>query len=88
MDWPLCLTKCDIERVKPFCQIRNLGVHVDNYVTFDDHVSTINHWVMGTLMYINRVKHYFDEPKRVFSIQSITGNEHFEQLQHSIRNKQ
>ncbi len=57
--------------IQPSCQVKNLGVHFDNYMTFDVHISKINHKVMGTLMYINRVKHYFDEPTRVFIIQSL-----------------
>ncbi len=59
---------------KPSCQVKNLGVHFDNCMTFDAHISKINHKVMGTPMYINRVKYYFDEPTRILIIQSLVMN--------------
>lgn len=57
--------------IKPSCQVKNLGVHFDNYMTFDVHTNVISKKVMGTLMYINRVKHYFDQPTRELIIQSL-----------------
>ncbi len=57
--------------IQPSCQVKNLSVRFDSYMTFDAHIIKINHKVMGTLMYINRVKHYFDEPTRVLIIQSL-----------------
>ncbi len=56
---------------QPSYQVKNLGVHLDSYMTFDAHISKTNHKVMGTLMYTNRVKHYFDEPTRVLIILSL-----------------
>ncbi len=57
--------------IQPSCEVKNLSVRFDSYMTFDAHISKINHKVTGTLMYINRVKHYFDEPTRVLIIQSL-----------------
>ncbi len=60
--------------INPSCQVKNLGMHIDNHMTFDAHISKRNHNVMGTLMYINRVRHDLDEPTRVVIIESLVMN--------------
>ncbi len=44
------LTFHNTTTIQPSCQVKNLGVHFDNYMTFDAHISKINHKVMGILM--------------------------------------
>ncbi len=39
--------------IKPSSSVKNLGVHFDNYMTFETHVNEMSKKVMGTLMYIN-----------------------------------
>ncbi len=34
---------------------KNLGLHFDNYMSFDVHVTEMSKKVSGTLMYINRI---------------------------------
>ncbi len=57
--------------IKPSSSVKNLGVHFDNYLTFETHVNEMSKKVMGTLMYINRIKHCFDKPTRILAVQSL-----------------
>ncbi len=57
--------------VKPCSSVKNLGVHIDSYMTFETHVNEVGKKVMGTLMYINRIKHCFDKPTRILAVQSM-----------------
>ncbi len=38
--------------IKSSSRVKNLGVHFDNYMTFETHVNEMSEKVMGTLMYI------------------------------------
>ncbi len=40
--------------IHPSRSVKNLGLHFDNYMSFDVHVTEIKK-VSGTLMYINRI---------------------------------
>ncbi len=57
--------------IKPSSSVKNLGVHIDSYMTFETHVNEISKKVMGTLVYINRIKHCFDKPTRILAVQSL-----------------
>ena len=58
-------------KIYPSSHVKNLGVHIDKYMTFDTHLHEITRKVIGTLLYINRVKHCFDKPTRIVVIQSL-----------------
>ncbi len=41
-------------------------------MTFDKHINEISRKVMGTLMYINKIKNYFDKDTRKVIAQSLS----------------
>lgn len=57
--------------IYPSSQVKTLGVHIDKYMTFDTHIHEMSRKVIGTLLYINRIKHCFDKPTRIIVIQSL-----------------
>ncbi len=57
--------------IEPTTHVKNLGVHFDNYMTFDKHITEISRKTVGTLMYINRIKDNFDKSTRVIVVQSL-----------------
>ena len=57
--------------IHPSTHVKNLGVHIDRFMTFDKHINEINKKVMGTLMYLNRIKDHFDKGTRKIVIQSL-----------------
>ncbi len=46
----------------------------NRYMTFDKHINEINRKVMGTFIYINRIKDYCDKTTRKFIVQSLALN--------------
>ncbi len=52
-------------------QVKTLGVHIDKYMTFDTHIHEMSRKVIGTLLYINRIKHCLGKPTRTIVIQSL-----------------
>ncbi len=40
-------------------------------MTFDTHINEMSKKVMGTLMYINRIKNCFDKSTRILAVQSL-----------------
>ena len=57
--------------IKPTNHVKNLGIHMDSFMCFDTHINEVNKKVMGTLMFISRVKHCLDKPTRMLIIQSL-----------------
>ena len=59
------------EVIKPMESVKNLGVHFDKYMTFDKHIDELHKKVMGTLIYLNRLKNYFEPETRLIVVQSL-----------------
>lgn len=57
--------------IQPTTHVKNLGVYIDRYMAFDIHISEIHKKVMGILMFLNRVKDYFDKETRKIIVQSL-----------------
>ena len=57
--------------IKPVNSVKNLGVHFDRFMSFDSHVDELYKKVMGTLIYLNRVKDSFEVHTRVIVVQSL-----------------
>ncbi len=57
--------------IEPVTKSKNLGVFFDRYMTFDKHINEIHRKVMGTLIYINIIKDYFDKDTRKVVVQSL-----------------
>ena len=55
----------------PAQNVKNLGVHMDNYLTFNVHIDEIHKKTTGILLYINRVNDRFDSVCRVLVVQSL-----------------
>ena len=59
------------ETITPCNYVKNLGVYIDRFMLFDEHMSEISKKVMGTLMYLNRISDKLDRPTRVIAVQSL-----------------
>ena len=51
--------------------VKNLGIHIDRYLTFEKHIDEVCRKTMGTLVYLNRVKENFDQDTRVTVVQTL-----------------
>ncbi len=51
--------------------VKNLGVHMDRYMTFDVHVSELNKKVVGYFMRIYRISLNFEKRTRTVDVQSL-----------------
>ena len=57
--------------IKPMESVKNLGVHFDRYMTFEKHIDELSRKVMGTLIYLNRLKNLFEPETRLIVVQSL-----------------
>ena len=57
--------------IKPMECVKNLGVYFDRFMSFETHVEELYKKVMGTLIYLNRVKDSFEAQTRVIVVQSL-----------------
>ncbi len=51
----------DGDSIHPSTHVKNLGVYLDCYMTFDVHVKELNKKVVGTLMHIYRIRLNFEK---------------------------
>ncbi len=49
----------------PSKSVKSLGLHFDNYMSFDVHVAEMRKKVSGTLMYINRIQDLSKEARLI-----------------------
>ena len=61
----------DDNLITPSNLVKNLGVYMDCYMTFEKHVDEMSKKSMGTMMYINRIKHNFDKETRILVVQAL-----------------
>ena len=54
--------------ISPTHTVKNLGLYMDSYMLFDNHVNEITKKVIGTLAYISRVSGQFDKCSRVIVV--------------------
>lgn len=57
--------------IRPMKSVKNLGVHFDRYMSFEPHIDELYKKVMGTLIYLNRVKDFFEAETRLIVVQSL-----------------
>ncbi len=57
--------------ISPSTHVKNLGLYMDRYLTFETHISEISKKVMGMLIYVNRIGSYLDKTTRITIIQSL-----------------
>ena len=57
--------------IKPMTSVKNLGIFFDRYMTFETHINEVYKKVMGTLIYLNRMKDYFEPETRLIVVQSL-----------------
>ena len=62
---------CEGENISPSHHVKNLGLHMDRFMTFDKHIDELCKKVMGVLMYINRLKNSFDKSTRIQVVESL-----------------
>ena len=66
--------KCNNEIIRPSHHVKNLGLHMDRHLTFGPHIDELCRTVSGILMYLNRIKDYFDEETRILIVQSLVSS--------------
>ena len=59
------------DSIRPSNSVKNLGVTMDRYFTFDNHVENIYGKAKGILYFINRNKNCFDENSRKLVVESL-----------------
>ncbi len=59
--------------VDPSKSVKNLGLHFDNYMSVDAHVTEMSKKVSGTLMYINRIQH-LNKEARLIAVEKLENN--------------
>ncbi len=57
--------------ISPSTHVKNLGLYMDRYMSFETHVNEISKKVMGMLIYINRISSYLDKKSRIVVVQSL-----------------
>jgi len=57
--------------IRPRTFVKNLGVHIDRFMTFENHVDNIHRKVMGTLIYLSHIKNRIPAETRISVIQTL-----------------
>ncbi len=58
--------------ISPSRHVTTLGLHMDQFMSFDTHVNEINKKkVMDILIYINRISSYLDNKSRIIVVQTL-----------------
>ncbi len=60
--------------ILPSRSVKNLGLHLDNYMSFDVHVTKMSKKVSGTLIYINLIQDLHSREARLIAIETIALN--------------
>ena len=55
----------------PLHTVKNLGLHMDEYMLFDHHINHMINKVNGILIFLNRIKRNFDKETRITIVQSL-----------------
>jgi len=58
-------------QIKPSTSVKNLGVHIDRYMTFETHIDNIHKKVIGTLIYLTHIKNKIPTETRIIVVQSL-----------------
>ena len=57
--------------IEPSKSVKNLGVIFDNYMTFENHIKDLHRKTIGSLVFLNHLKHKIDRDTRIMLIQSL-----------------
>ncbi len=57
--------------ILPSKSVKNLGLHFDNYMSFDVHVTEMSKKVSGTLMYLNRIQDLRSKEARLIAVETL-----------------
>ena len=57
--------------ITPSHSVKNLGIYMDQYMLFDQHINFIIKKTNGILMFLNRIQDSFDKSSRLIVIQSL-----------------
>ncbi len=63
--------KIDRDTIIPSNHGKNLGVYIDRFILFDQHINELSKIVVGTLMLINRISDKLNRPSRIIAVQSL-----------------
>ena len=65
------VVKCEEEEIKISHYVKDLGLHMDRYMTFGHHIDELSRKVSGILMYLSKIKGHFEDSTRALIIQSL-----------------
>lgn len=57
--------------ITPSRSLKNLGVHFDSYLVFDIHITEIIKKIYGIIIYVNKLRDYFNKNTRITVVQSL-----------------
>ena len=57
--------------IKPSVHVKNLGVYLDQYLTFDRHIDEMYKKIMGSLIFLNRIKNQVTSDIREILVQAL-----------------
>ena len=57
--------------MKPSIHVKNLGVYLDQYMSFERHVDEIYKKTISSLIYLNRVKNQVTPDMQVILVQTL-----------------
>lgn len=58
-------------KIHPTAKVKNLGIYMDQYMTYETHINDLHKKIMGALLYINKIKHFLDKETRILAIKSL-----------------
>lgn len=61
----------DGNEIRPLKSVKNLGIYFDKYLSFSTHIDELSKKIMGRLIFINRVKEFFDKETRMIIVESL-----------------
>ena len=65
------IIRFDNSEINPSLYVKNLGIYFDQYMTFERHIDEMYKKIMGSLMYLNRIKNQVTSDMRVTLVQAL-----------------
>ena len=58
-------------QINPSHSVKNLGIYMDQYMLFDQHINFLVRKTNGVLMFLNRIQDSFDKSSRLIVVQCL-----------------
>ena len=76
IDENICI-KIDNDKISPSEKVNSLGILIDKYLSFQDHINDTARKTTGSLLKINRIKHFLDRDTRKLLLETLVFNRLF-----------